>query len=108
MEELFIDPDEVFERVQGGAKLIDLRTAAEFARLALPGAVHVPFSKLPTEVFQHVTVADTVICYCISGARGHEAARWLRQHGVESAFNGGGVYPLLDAFDIDLEDSADT
>ncbi len=108
MEDLFMDPEETFARVQAGAKLLDLRTAAEFSRLAVPGAIHAPYSRLQDEAFDHVTKGDTVICYCISGARGDEAARWLRRHGVENAFNGGGLYQLLDAFDVDFEDGTGT
>lgn len=104
MEELFIDAEQVYERVQAGAKLIDVRTAAEVAHVALPGALHIPLARLADEVFAHIAASDTVICFCLSGARSDEATRWLRRHGVANAFNGGGIYPLLDAFDVDVGD----
>ncbi len=101
MEDLFIEGEEVRELVEAGAKLIDVRSADEYASGAVPGAIHVPLHLLPLQIFDHVAKTDTVICYCLSGARSDRATRWLRDNGVEKAFNGGGVYPLLDVFDDD-------
>ncbi|MCB9739876.1 MAG: rhodanese-like domain-containing protein [Deltaproteobacteria bacterium] len=104
MQDLFIDAETVYERVQAGAKLIDVRSEPEFAQVAVPGAIHVPLHLLPLKIFEHVKPDDTVICYCLSGARSDQATRWLRQNGVAEAYNGGGVYPLLDAFDVAEDD----
>lgn len=101
MEELFIENEEVRELVLAGAKLIDVRSAEEHASGAVPGAIHVPLHLIPLQIFDHVDKNDTVICYCLSGARSDRATRWLRDNGVEKAFNGGGVYPLLDVFAAD-------
>ncbi len=103
MHDIFIDAEDVVARVADGAKLIDVRSAEEFATGAVPGAIHVPLHLLPLKIFDHVGKDDVVICYCLSGARSDQAARWLRNNGVDQAFNGGGVYPLLDAFDVDLD-----
>ncbi len=98
MEAWFIEAEDTVEWVQAGAKLIDVRSAGEFAAGAIPGAIHVPLALVPTQILDHVGPDDTVICYCLSGALADRAAAWLRENGVEAAYNGGGVYSLLEVW----------
>lgn len=62
-----ITPSEANDRVQQGAILVDIREADEYAREHIPGARHVPLSKLD----QAELAADgqTIILHCRSGAR---------------------------------------
>ncbi|MFE0172303.1 FAD-dependent oxidoreductase [Streptomyces sp. NPDC059002] len=71
-----------------GAVLLDVRTAAEHARGALPGAVHVPLDELRGRVAD-IPAGDLVV-YCQQGLRGHVAARLLTQLGRTAANLDGG------------------
>lgn len=61
--------------------LIDVRTPAEFARGAIPGAVNIPLDDLRARIGD--LPAGGVIVHCQVGQRGHTAARLLAQHGVD-------------------------
>ena len=64
--------------VSGGVQLIDVRTPAEFARGAIPGAVNIPVDDLRGRLDE---VADGAIVHCQVGLRGYIAARLLAGHG---------------------------
>ena len=71
-----------------GFVLLDVRTSAEFAGGALPGAINVPldelrdrFSELPNE---------PIIVYCQVGQRGHTATVLLREKGMRAVNLDGG------------------
>ncbi|MBB3157457.1 NADPH-dependent 2,4-dienoyl-CoA reductase/sulfur reductase-like enzyme/rhodanese-related sulfurtransferase [Microbacterium proteolyticum] len=62
-----------------GAALVDVRTPAEFAAGAIPGAVNLPLDELRE---RHGEIPDgAVIVHCQVGQRGHTAARLLTQLG---------------------------
>lgn len=64
-----------------GAALVDVRTPAEFAAGAIPGAVNLPLDELRE---RHGEIADgPVIVHCQVGQRGHTAARLLTQLGYD-------------------------
>lgn len=62
-----------------GATLVDVRTPAEHAAGAIPGAVHIPLDDLRA---RHDELPDgAVVVHCQVGQRGHTAARILDQLG---------------------------
>jgi rhodanese-related sulfurtransferase len=63
-----IKPSEARRLLDGGAVLIDIREADEHAREKIPGARHVPLSKLD-EMDAAVHEGKPVIFHCRSGAR---------------------------------------
>ena len=69
---------EVADEVARGAQLIDVRTAAEYARGTVEGAINIPVDELRDRMAE---VADDVIVHCQVGLRGYLAARQLAQHG---------------------------
>ncbi|MFF5625105.1 FAD-dependent oxidoreductase [Microbacterium sp. NPDC012755] len=62
-----------------GASLIDVRTPAEFAAGAMPGAINVPLDELRERLGE--LPAGPLVVHCQVGLRGHIATRMLLQHG---------------------------
>ncbi len=71
-----------------GATVIDVRTPAEFAKGAIPGAINVPLDDL-RERYAELPEGRLVV-NCQVGLRGHTAARLLTQLGREVANLDGG------------------
>lgn len=69
---------ELADEVARGVQLIDVRTATEYARGTVDGAVNIPVDELRDRIDD---VADDVIVHCQVGLRGYIAARQLAQHG---------------------------
>jgi rhodanese-related sulfurtransferase len=69
---------EVADEVAKGIQLIDVRTAGEFARGTVDGAVNIPVDDLRSRLGE---VNDEVIVHCQVGLRGYIAARMLTQAG---------------------------
>lgn len=80
--------------VAGGASLVDVRTADEFAAGAVPGAVNVPLDELRDRVGELPT--GELIVHCQVGQRGHTAVRLLAGLG-RAAANLDGGYKTWDA-----------
>lgn len=64
--------------VASGAAVLDVRTAAEFAAGAIPGAVNIPVDELRDRL-DEVPLGDMVV-HCAVGLRGYIAAALLAQH----------------------------
>lgn len=76
-------------------QLVDVRTHAEFAEGALPGAIHIPVDELRQRQHQLDPAKPTVV-YCQVGQRGHVAARLLQQAGFGQVWNLKGGYGLAE------------
>jgi phage shock protein E len=65
-----------------GAQLVDVRSAAEFSRGALPNAINMPLQSIMSA--KNVLDSDkAVILYCVTGARSSTAKNYLVQMGFE-------------------------
>ena len=84
------------DKIKAGAKIIDVRTAGEFADGAYPGAVNIPLNVLPAKLDELGPKDRTIILYCASGARSAQAARLLKQAGYVDAVNAGGIDDMPD------------
>lgn len=80
----------VRERLQAGAKVVDVRTPREFAAGAYPGAVNIPLAALASRLAE-IPRSRPVVVYCASGLRSASAARVLRRAGYAEVLNGGGL-----------------
>jgi phage shock protein E len=67
--------------VQKGARLVDVRTPAEFAAGHLPGALNVPVDELEQRLGELGPTEQPIILYCRSGSRSSRAARVLESAG---------------------------
>ena len=67
--------------VERGAKLVDVRTAAEYAGGHLPGAIHHPLQELGARARSLGPKDGPVVVYCLSGHRSRQAKRLLLASG---------------------------
>ncbi|MCH6231471.1 FAD-dependent oxidoreductase [Microbacterium sp. CFH 31415] len=72
---------ELDDALRGGATLIDVRTPAEHAAGAIPGAISISVDELRERLRE--LPGGPLIVHCQVGQRGHTAARILSQHGSE-------------------------
>lgn len=77
--------------VEGGARLIDVRTAQEFAGGHIEGAVNIPVQELDRRMAEVGPKDGTVVVYCRSGARSSQAASMLKNAGYASVHNLGAM-----------------
>ena len=87
---------EVRDELKGNELLLDVRTAHEFERGALPGAVNIPVDELRARICE-VPQDRPIITYCGIGLRGYIAYRILTQMGFEGVRNLVGGYMLYKA-----------
>ena len=75
--------------VDDGARLIDVRTSAEWKQGRAVGATHMPPQKLDRQLAQ--LKDDTVLVICRSGSRSGRTAAMLRRAGVDAKNVRGGL-----------------
>jgi phage shock protein E len=80
----------VAERIKSGAKIVDVRTPAEFRAGSYPGAANIPLSTLARRL-EDIPKDRAVVLYCRSGARSAAAARILKRAGFADVLNAGGL-----------------
>lgn len=81
----------VREMIKSGAKIVDVRSADEFADESYPGAVNIPLGILSAKLDELGPKDGPIVLYCASGARSAQAARLLKQAGFTKAVNAGGL-----------------
>jgi phage shock protein E len=79
------------EKIQAGARVIDVRSPAEFKDGAYPGAVNIPLPLIPLRMSELEPKDKPIVLYCASGARSGQAARLLKQAGFSDVTNAGGL-----------------
>jgi rhodanese-related sulfurtransferase len=77
--------------VAAGARLVDVRSPAEFAAGHLPGAVNVPVAELPRRLDELEPRDRPIVVYCHTGARAARAAHALRSAGFWSVHDLGAI-----------------
>jgi phage shock protein E len=82
--------DTVKKRIEAGAIIIDVRSHAEFAAGAYPGAVNIPLQDLGRRV-PEIRNDRPVVLYCASGFRSASAAIFLKKAGFTDVVNAGGL-----------------
>jgi NADPH-dependent 2,4-dienoyl-CoA reductase/sulfur reductase-like enzyme/rhodanese-related sulfurtransferase len=80
--------DEIEAFVNNGYKLIDVRTAAEYGRGNIPGAVSIPVDEIRDRVGE-ITQKDLLV-NCQVGQRGHTATMLLKELGFNAVNLDGG------------------
>ncbi len=72
--------------LKDGAILIDVRSENEFREGRLPNAINIPLHSINTTTTK-CNVDDTVVLYCVSGARSNSASRQLRGMGFSKVYD---------------------
>ena len=79
------------EKIAAGAKIVDVRSPAEFKDGAYPGAVNIPLALLPLKMKELEPKDSPIVLYCASGARSGQGMRLLKQNGFTDVINAGGL-----------------
>lgn len=69
-----------------GVRVVDVRTAAEYASGHIPGAENVPVDQVPAAIAGWSKTAPIAV-YCATGARSLNAAEYLRAQGFTQVYN---------------------
>jgi len=81
----------VKEKIAAGARVVDVRTPAEFKDGSYPGAINIPVSLLPVRMNELEPKDKPIVLFCASGARSGQGARLLKQAGFTDVVNAGGL-----------------
>lgn len=73
--------------VASGARVVDVRTADEFASGHVPGAIHIPYDELPGRAAEIGPASTPVVLYCRSGRRSGIAVEALRKAGYTKLYD---------------------
>ena len=74
-----------------GAKLLDVRTPAEYIQGHIPGSLNVPLHNLEDVEFLVDSKENPLYLYCQSGTRSGMAAMELKEMGYANVYNIGGI-----------------
>lgn len=88
-----IDVVELERVMRGGATLIDVREHDEFFEARVGGGLLMPLQTVPDRLGE-IPRGQPVYVICAAGARSHQAAAYLREHGVDAVnvFGGTGAW----------------
>jgi len=91
MENTRIASAKAHELVKNGAKLLDVRSPAEFAGGAVAGAINVPVQVIATQIDDFAKPDETLVIYCAAGGRSAVATQIVRSMGYSHAYDMGGI-----------------
>jgi rhodanese-related sulfurtransferase len=73
--------------VASGAKVVDVRTAQEFASGHVPGAINIPYEEIGKRTAEIGPSSTQVVLYCRSGRRSAIAADALKKAGYQNLYD---------------------
>ena len=91
LESLSVEPWELAADLVDVDLVLDIRTAEQFARARLAGAVNLTYNDFQQHALSHVEDGMTVLVVDPAGARAAEMAVWLRSKGVLARYLVGGM-----------------
>jgi phage shock protein E len=77
-------------KLAAGAKIVDVRTPAEYSGGSYPGAANIPLDQLPSRLGD-LPKDRPLVLFCASGMRSARAARLLKRAGFADLTNAGGL-----------------
>lgn len=81
------------EALQKGAKIVDVRTPAEYSGGHVKGSVNIPLNTINGHIDKLRKEGKPIVLCCASGMRSGQATSVLQQHGIE-AYNAGSWFNL--------------
>jgi rhodanese-related sulfurtransferase len=91
-----IDVDELAQKREEGAPLIDVREPDEYTSAHVPGAQLIPLGTV-AENLHEVPTGETVYVICAKGGRSYRAAEFYRTQGIDAVNVAGGTGAWIDA-----------
>lgn len=76
-----VTPDKAKKMVEGGARLVDVRSPEEYGSGHLDGAVNIPVGELDSRLAELEPKDKPIVVYCASGFRSARAAKALSAAG---------------------------
>ncbi len=70
-----------------GAKVVDVRTAEEFASGHVPGAINIPYDQIARRASEIGPPSTQVVLYCRTGRRSGIAVEALQKAGFEKLYD---------------------
>lgn len=86
-----VSPTTARALVEGGARLVDVRSPGEHASGHIPGSTNIPVGDLAGRAEELGDKARPVVVYCASGVRSASAARILKRAGFTSVHDLGSI-----------------
>ena len=85
-------PEQLRRHLRAGARVIDVRTAEEFHRGHVAGALNFPLSELQDRLPQELPDRQQVLLlHCLGGWRSRNGQRQLQRLGYQNVFNLGSL-----------------
>ena len=85
------DAATVRAKIKAGALVVDVRTPAEFAAGAYPGATNIPLAEIEQRLADFGDHKRAIVVYCRSGNRSGQAKAILEKNGFSNVTNGGAL-----------------
>jgi rhodanese-related sulfurtransferase len=82
-----VDGEAARKLVAKGVKVLDVRTAEEFAAGHVPGAINIPYDEMEKRYAEIGPPSTPVLVYCKSGRRSGIAAKVLHEKGYSTLFD---------------------
>ncbi len=90
------DGNIVWQKINEGALLVDVRTPAEHERGHLDGSLLIPHTEVAARISEFGDdKSRPIVLYCKSGGRAGKAHKVLEANGFTNVTNGGGYQDLL-------------
>lgn len=90
--------DEIWQVINQGALVVDVRTEQEFAEGHLENALHIPHDQIIKHLDQLRSKSSAgIVLYCKSGGRSDFAMKLLKSENFEQLYNAGGYQSLISA-----------
>lgn len=83
--------DKVKAEMSGGALLVDVRTAEEYAEFRAQGAINHPLAEIENGVYPRSEKSKQMFVYCRSGNRSAQAKELLEKAGYTNVTDLGGL-----------------
>lgn len=88
--------------MDGGRKIIDVRSEFEFMIGRVEGSINIPLEEIPNHLEEIKGMDNPLLC-CASGHRSGEAVNFLKSNGIQCE-NGGGWREVKKRIEINSTD----
>ena len=88
MELYEITMDQLFQKQEDGAEIIDVRSSQEYNEGHLDGAINIPYYEINSNIYRILPDKDKeIVVYCSAGIRGKRAYKTLTKLKYKNVYN---------------------